>query len=523
MATKIQLRRDTAANWETTNPVLSQGEIAYVLDSGRIKIGDGLTAWKDLALEGDSFKITSDNSRYGYHTVTGVKEFTFTPRGHRWVELVATASTTDGTFTVDATVYPDIAIVYDSYYNYGYNNRVVFNGDYSQQYNHNITGISINGNIYTITVQNTPAINSGDRITIISWVHGTTATWDGVYQSTDWRATQPTSNSNVVTIDISDDVLKSKLLANPTKSSIVFDDKPVHWIQEDNSRRLIDDARSIETIINTTGNTCQITFDGPPISIRTDDDNFTIVANASVNTSGLTYVAVSRTLYPQLNEYVYYSGGQITVNGQTINISSKPDAYQSTYEYNDLSYYGDNWFIPLNSAVTTCNTGDTITINWYKPGTEITLEAYDPGVTSYTNEIQWFDWNKDLPFFKASRTNGVMSGRIDWVAKITRPYENTVDVQNSLKPSYYIGEDYNNNSIYGTSTVTFDNINYDYHRYFGNTHNGDNTNNSDLFYSWGPDGIFFREYPYGNRSGDIKVKIAYKMDLFIGDDDEYWD
>ena len=521
MATKIQLRRDTAANWETTNPVLSQGEMAYVLDTGRVKIGDGVTAWKDLALEGDSFKITSDNSRFGYHTVSGVKEFTFTPRGHRWVEIVSTVSTEDGTFTVDSNVYPDIAIVYDAFHNYEYNTRVFVNGNYIS-YN-SISNITINGTIYTVTVNNSPAFNINDRITIMAWVHGTVATWDGVYQSTGWVAQQSTSNSNIVQIDFtSNDVLKSKLLANPTKSSIIFDDKPVNWTVN-NSQHLIDDARTIKSVVNTTGNNFVVTFDGPPISVRADANTFTITANASLVTTGLAYVAVSRTLYPQLAEYVYYSGGQITVNGQTLGISGIPDAYQSTVDYTNISYYGDNWYIALNGAVTTCNAGDPITITWDKIGTEITFEAYDPSQTTYTNEIQWFDWKKDLPFFKASLTNGVTSGRIDWTAKITRPYENTADTQNSLTPKYAGVNDNNGQSLYITDTVTFDTFYYGYNRWFGNTHDGDNTNNSNLFYNWGPEGIFFREYPYGNRSGDIHVKIAYKMDLFISDDDQYWD
>ena len=42
MATKIQLRRDTAANWETTNAVLSQGELGLDLTYNRIKVGDGI-------------------------------------------------------------------------------------------------------------------------------------------------------------------------------------------------------------------------------------------------------------------------------------------------------------------------------------------------------------------------------------------------------------------------------------------------------------------------------------------------
>jgi hypothetical protein len=48
----IKLRRDTAANWTAANPTLAEGELAIekVTDSKlvKIKVGDGLTAWKDL-------------------------------------------------------------------------------------------------------------------------------------------------------------------------------------------------------------------------------------------------------------------------------------------------------------------------------------------------------------------------------------------------------------------------------------------------------------------------------------------
>lgn len=49
MATKIQLRRDLAASWTSTNPVLAQGEPGVELDTGQFKIGDGITSWNQLA------------------------------------------------------------------------------------------------------------------------------------------------------------------------------------------------------------------------------------------------------------------------------------------------------------------------------------------------------------------------------------------------------------------------------------------------------------------------------------------
>jgi hypothetical protein len=46
---RIQLRRDTAANWITQNPVLGDGEMAIETDTRKFKIGDGTSAWTSLA------------------------------------------------------------------------------------------------------------------------------------------------------------------------------------------------------------------------------------------------------------------------------------------------------------------------------------------------------------------------------------------------------------------------------------------------------------------------------------------
>jgi hypothetical protein len=49
---QIQLRRGTAASWATNNPVLAAGEEGHETDTGRRKVGDGETAWNDLAYFG---------------------------------------------------------------------------------------------------------------------------------------------------------------------------------------------------------------------------------------------------------------------------------------------------------------------------------------------------------------------------------------------------------------------------------------------------------------------------------------
>ena len=55
---QIQLRRDTAANWATENPVLLAGELGLESDTGNAKFGDGTTAWNSL-----KYAFQRNNSR----------------------------------------------------------------------------------------------------------------------------------------------------------------------------------------------------------------------------------------------------------------------------------------------------------------------------------------------------------------------------------------------------------------------------------------------------------------------------
>ena len=71
--TKIQIRRGYSdafsgsipagqSKWSGVNPVLAQGELGYEIDTNRVKIGDGLTAWNSLAYASNS---PDDEFHYG--------------------------------------------------------------------------------------------------------------------------------------------------------------------------------------------------------------------------------------------------------------------------------------------------------------------------------------------------------------------------------------------------------------------------------------------------------------------------
>lgn len=44
----IRIRRNTQSYWDFNNPVFDDGEPVLARDTGMFKIGDGVTAWRDL-------------------------------------------------------------------------------------------------------------------------------------------------------------------------------------------------------------------------------------------------------------------------------------------------------------------------------------------------------------------------------------------------------------------------------------------------------------------------------------------
>jgi hypothetical protein len=69
---RLRLRRDTAANWASANPVLLNGELGIETDTRRFKVGNGTLAWSSLSYyiegvlaRGQASKMTSGTIAIG--------------------------------------------------------------------------------------------------------------------------------------------------------------------------------------------------------------------------------------------------------------------------------------------------------------------------------------------------------------------------------------------------------------------------------------------------------------------------
>jgi Major tropism determinant N-terminal domain len=101
MATKIQLRRDLAANWEGTNPVLAQGEPGVELDTKKMKVGDGVTAWNSLEyVATDAGENTQQNMFVKFNALNN-------DNWYKWSGVVSVSTDglnwTPGTFNMQST------------------------------------------------------------------------------------------------------------------------------------------------------------------------------------------------------------------------------------------------------------------------------------------------------------------------------------------------------------------------------------------------------------------------------------
>lgn len=125
--TRIIMRNDTAENWTTKNPILLNGEFGVENDTNKFKIGDGATAWKQLAYAGADETVIKSIINANRDACT-------------YVDLTEGQEDSDGLATITSPKQGDTAIVrkaiddiHKSYTAYVYNGTVwsAMDGNYN--------------------------------------------------------------------------------------------------------------------------------------------------------------------------------------------------------------------------------------------------------------------------------------------------------------------------------------------------------------------------------------------------------
>lgn len=111
VVTQIQIRRGTASQWTSANPTLAAGEQGYETDTGKMKIGNGSTAWNSLAyaITGAVGTVTSITAG------TGLSGGTITGSGTIAIDTATTVDlSTAQTLTNKTLTDPKINLAFDA-------------------------------------------------------------------------------------------------------------------------------------------------------------------------------------------------------------------------------------------------------------------------------------------------------------------------------------------------------------------------------------------------------------------------
>lgn len=170
--TQIKLRRDTAANFTSKNPVLGQGEPAYETDTKKMKIGDGTTAYNDLAYF-DTGGGTAPSNMVTTDTVQELTRYKYMP------SLVFGTLTGPNYITINST---QAAIKMDYNGNTDTDSTKILycQSNFWKVGRSNLPG-KIGSNTNLVRVEDGPDFNEYpifDTSNISNYIDGSTITWD---------------------------------------------------------------------------------------------------------------------------------------------------------------------------------------------------------------------------------------------------------------------------------------------------------------------------------------------------------
>jgi hypothetical protein len=103
VAVKLQFRRDTAANWESNNTILSEGELGLDTTNERFKIGNGVDGWNAIDFAQYTNKAETFTATTTLVGSDGSSDWTEETTGD-WDGVFTTTKTVTGVLTTDIPI-----------------------------------------------------------------------------------------------------------------------------------------------------------------------------------------------------------------------------------------------------------------------------------------------------------------------------------------------------------------------------------------------------------------------------------
>jgi len=532
MTTRIKLRRDTAANWTTTNPVLALGEPGLETDTRKVKYGDGVTAWNlldySVSAESDSnfshsFNDGVNDNVWRMVTVQGAKEFTFETQGYKDFALTLTAGQVanigDGYITITAADVPEMDAVW---LNYQRENNVYFylQSEWDQNNLNSYFNYMENPSEGVYQLFPSQPFAEGDKVVIKYYTEGTT------YQHSNydtWGTFLPdvseTTATNTVTISLNEYTWLGSGAGSAREAllnSAYFGKHAIYFQTDSNNNG---DQRNITNVVDNEDGTVTLTFDGAAQQSKTTEEvSFSFQAVDTKADDG--YLTIPKSAAPTFaSDCIYgymtgtetnkYTGGAQRSGYLTIN-GGEPISFYWYQNGDGITQYSLN----MQSNVW-YNQGDVIAVTYYKSTTEFELSIWHPNTASsnWNNGYRWFDWKDDLgQEYAPGVGNGVVGGNGQYYMRTYREAIGNWSAQSRTLASQFGWSGLGNYQRTPYDPYTNDSVS-DW---------GKDTDNCYPMYSFDEYGIVFNgTSTYYDKSVTYKVRIMYKMELMIGEDESY--
>lgn len=216
--TQIKVRRGTGAEWVAANPTLAQGEFGFEVDTGKLKIGNGSTAWNALSY----FPVE-------WSALSGKPGFIAAGESKEAARAVISAASLDANGKVPGSELPNSIMTYEGLHDVSTNTPEISDA----------TGSA--GQVYRVSVAGTRDYGSGSiELGVGDYLIHSGASFEKA-DTTDAVSTVAGRTGNIVltTADVDgavsltgSEVLTNKTLTAPVVNDAVLNDLTVNGVTE---------------------------------------------------------------------------------------------------------------------------------------------------------------------------------------------------------------------------------------------------------------------------------------------------
>lgn len=435
---KILLRRDDSANWAAANPVLGLGEPGFEVDTDRLKIGDGTTAWNDLPYIGigdNNLIFTDIGSNTRQLTEYKENDITYTVRSANLSGNMFNIVLASFTPTLSAAGNPSSTLNWDIP-SAGFTVTVVNPDDFPSQYISGVaSSVAQGGSVFSALGDFTAGAKSAVPAGGVDWTQAFATNGTGVIRSSSTTIAGGNSSAilsfyvtpNGSTI-YGTTVLLTITWRTPTLNISAANLSGKTFLDLYNSTTY---SLAVTNVTNSGNYVHAVTASGGTVNNATGNGTFTFTTPIHKDNTGVTRTVSTTTTFTRPVD--------VTGTSYSVPVSDGPSGFTTTFTYPSFWIFKAPSLAPTQPEIVAGNAFNTPSVTVLANQTKVFSALVNN--PSANPQIFWFGIRTS-----ASQPTSFQAGAsISLLVPVT-PTTDSVALYPSSIPSGYVNEAY---SLYG--------------------------------------------------------------------------